>query len=105
MATTSRPGQPSPDPRRRDPRVRRAILDATVTLLEEVGYGRLTIEAIAARAGGSKQTIYRWWPGKAALIMEAFIAAGEERVPEPDTGSLVGDLEAILFPVFAQNEA
>ena len=94
-----------PTPRRRDPVAHRAILAATVVLLERVGYKRLTIDAIAARAGVGKQTIYRWWPNKAALVMEAFIAAGEERVPEPDTGDLVADLEAILFPVFAQNAA
>lgn len=94
-----------PDHRRRDPRVHRAILAAAVELLETVGYKRLTIEAIAARAGVGKQTIYRWWPSKAALIMEAFIAAGEERVPIFDTGSVRGDLEAILIPVFAQNAA
>lgn len=82
-----------------------AILAATVALLEQVGYGRLTIEAIAARAGVGKQTIYRWWPNKATLVMEAFIGAGEERVPEPDTGTLTGDLSAILIPVFAQNAA
>lgn len=37
--------------------------------------------------------------------MEAFISAGEERVPEPDTGSVIGDLQAILIPVFRQNAA
>jgi AcrR family transcriptional regulator len=92
-------------PRRRDARVHRAILDATVALLERDGYKRLTIEAIARHAGVGKQTIYRWWPNKASLVMEAYIAAGEERVPEPDTGSVTGDLEAILVPVFAQNAA
>lgn len=80
-----------------------AILDATVALLERDGYRRLTIEAIAALAGVGKQTIYRWWPNKAALVMEAFILAGERRVPEPDTGSVRTDLEAILIPVFQQN--
>lgn len=83
----------------------RAILDATVALLETGGYKRLTIDAIAASAGVGKQTIYRWWLNKAELVMEAYIAAGEVRVPEPDTGSVVGDLERILVPVFAQNEA
>lgn len=92
-----------PNPRRRDPRAHRAILDATVALLEAGGYKRLTIEAIAGRAGVGKQTIYRWWPSKAALVMEAYIAAAGERVPPPDTGSVRGDLEAILIPVFRQN--
>jgi len=81
------------------------VLVATVILLERDGYRRLTIEAIAAEAGVGKQTIYRWWPNKAALVLEAYIAAGEERVPEPDTGSVTTDLEAILIPVFTWNAA
>ncbi|NYF15291.1 AcrR family transcriptional regulator [Microbacterium sp. AK009] len=81
-----------------------AVLDATVDLLEEVGYGATTIEGIARRAGVGKQTIYRWWGGsKADLILEAFIGVGPERVPAPDTGSLRGDLLAILEPVFARS--
>ncbi len=92
-----------PKPRRRDPDLHRSILDATVLLLERDGYGKLTIEAIAAEAGVGKQTIYRWWRGKPALVMEAYIAVGEARVPEPDTGDVTTDLEAILVPVFALN--
>jgi AcrR family transcriptional regulator len=95
----------APRPRRRNPATHGAILKATVTLLECVGYRDLTIEGIAELAGVGKQTIYRWWPNKARLVMEAFITAGEERVPEPDTGNVVTDLEAILIPVFAQNAA
>ena len=107
----ARMGQPpataarqTPDARRRDPRLHRAILDATVALLEQHGYRRLSIEAIAARAGVGKQTVYRWWPHKAALVLEAYIGAGEVRVPEPDTGKVLDDLLAILVPVFRQNE-
>jgi AcrR family transcriptional regulator len=92
-----------PNPQRRDPRVHRAILESTVALLEERGYKDLTIEAIAAHAGVGKQTIYRWWPGKADLVMEAYIEVADERVPPPDTGSVQRDLEAILIPVFRQN--
>lgn len=95
----------APNPSRRDPVVHQAILDATVELLERGGYKNLTIEAIAATAGVGKQTIYRWWPNKAALVMEAYIAAGEVRVPEPDTGDVISDIERILLPVFAQNAA
>lgn len=100
---TSNPGRRQPDPRRRDATVHRAILAATVELLEAAGFQALTIEAIAARAGVGKQTIYRWWPSKAAVVLEAYIAAGFERVPTPDTGTLTGDLEAILLPVFRWN--
>jgi AcrR family transcriptional regulator len=59
----------------RDPRVersRRVILEAALEELGEVGYGALTIEAVAARAGVGKSTIYRHWPGKLALVEDAF---------------------------------
>jgi AcrR family transcriptional regulator len=104
MTATLPPARRPPDARRRNPGTHRAILDATVALLEQDGYRKLTIEAIAARAGVGKQSIYRWWPGKAALVMEAYITAGQERVPEPDTGTVIDDILAILLPVFAQNE-
>lgn len=103
MSDGGTPENRKPNLGRRDPAVHRAILDATVAVLEEGGYGRLTIEAIAARAGVGKQTIYRWWSGKAALVMEAYTAVSAVRAPEPDTGTLTGDLLAILRPVFALN--
>jgi AcrR family transcriptional regulator len=53
------------------PRDMRAILAATLELLGEVGYTALAIEGVAARAGVAKSTIYRWWPSKAALVIEA----------------------------------
>jgi len=77
-------------------------LRATVEVLEEVGYRNLTIEGVAARAGVGKQTIYRWWNGsKGALVLEAFISIGDERVPPPDTGTVRADLLAVMRPVFA----
>lgn len=91
---------PNAAPSRRNHRAHRAILDATVALLEESGYKNLTIEGVAAKAGVGKQTIYRWWGSKADLVMEAYMSASDVRVPEPDTGSLTGDLETILMPVF-----
>jgi AcrR family transcriptional regulator len=57
--------------RRRSLRARQAILEAADDLLVEHGFAGLTIEAIAARAGVGKQTIYRWWPSKAAVLMDA----------------------------------
>ncbi|WEK54156.1 MAG: TetR/AcrR family transcriptional regulator [Candidatus Cohnella colombiensis] len=54
-----------------------AILTATVDLLEESGYSTLTIEAIAARAGVGKATIYRWWPSKPILVLDAFLMTTE----------------------------
>jgi AcrR family transcriptional regulator len=90
-----------PDADRRSHRSHQAVLDATVELLEEVGYRHLTIEGVAKRAGVGKQTIYRWWHGsKAALVLEAFTRVSDERVDPPDTGDIRSDLLAILEPVF-----
>jgi AcrR family transcriptional regulator len=68
-----------------DPRVersRRVILRAAVEELAAVGYGRVTIESIAARAGVGKSTIYRHWPDKLALIADAFETFHEQMVPD-----------------------
>ncbi|WP_069172582.1 TetR/AcrR family transcriptional regulator [Streptomyces griseus] len=95
----------APDSSRRSERSRRAIYDAALALVGEAGYGRTTIEGIAARAGVGKQTIYRWWPSKAAVLMEAFLdlaarqaeAAGDGASPGlPDGGDLAADLKAVL---------
>ncbi|MEE1807884.1 TetR/AcrR family transcriptional regulator [Streptomyces sp. BE133] len=94
-----------PDPSRRSERSRRAIYDAALGLVGEVGYPRTTVEAIAARAGVGKQTIYRWWPSKAAVLLEAFVALGDRAAEEngagdaqglPDTGDLAADLKVVL---------
>jgi AcrR family transcriptional regulator len=84
--------------RPRSEQAHRAILDATLTLLDEGGYGPLTIEAVAARAGVGKTTIYRRWPSKLELVIEA---VGEMRPPLPteDTGSVQGD-----FLAFQRNQ-
>jgi AcrR family transcriptional regulator len=89
--------------RRRSERSHESILAATQELLVERGYPELTIEGIAARAGVGKQTIYRWWPSKAALVLEAYLA-GAEAVPPPeehattrqDVCALLGWLIAVL---------
>ncbi|MEW1656528.1 MULTISPECIES: TetR/AcrR family transcriptional regulator [unclassified Streptomyces] len=88
----------APDPTRRSERSRRAIFDAALALVGEVGYDKLTIEGIAARAGVGKQTIYRWWPSKAAVLLDAFGAVVEEYDQEglPDTGDLAADLKSVL---------
>lgn len=74
-----------------------AILDATLQLLGEAGYDQLTIDAVAARAGSSKTTIYRRWPDKSALVCAALIAASE-RHPELPAGaaSLREDLFSLI---------
>ncbi|WP_459249856.1 TetR/AcrR family transcriptional regulator [Streptomyces youssoufiensis] len=89
----------APDSSRRSERSRRAILDAALELVGEVGFGKLTIEAIAARAGVGKQTIYRWWPSKAAVLFDSFLeqsgGAGAE-ITLPDTGDIVADAKDVL---------
>ncbi|MER7465219.1 TetR/AcrR family transcriptional regulator [Streptomyces sp. NPDC097981] len=96
------PDGKAPDPARRSDRSRRAILDAALALVGEVGYNKLTIEAIAARAGVGKQTIYRWWPSKAAVLLDASLSlAGDARTEGgwtgfPDTGDLAADLKLVL---------
>ncbi|MEU8676051.1 TetR/AcrR family transcriptional regulator [Streptomyces sp. NPDC048560] len=93
----------TPDSSRRSDRSRRAIHDAALALVVEVGYGKTTIEGIAARAGVGKQTIYRWWPSKAAVLLEAFTDLGERAAEAagefqglPDTGDLAADLKRVL---------
>ncbi len=62
----------------------------------ETGYAGLTIEGIAARAGVGKQTIYRWWPSKADVLLEAGAAKADLHVPVTDHGSYRADLRAFL---------
>ncbi|MGW8781159.1 TetR/AcrR family transcriptional regulator [Streptomyces sp. NPDC055796] len=96
------PDAKAPDPARRNDRSRRAILDAALALLAEVGYNKLTIEAIAARAGVGKQTIYRWWPSKAVVLLDASLTLFGDAEAEagwtgfPDTGDLAADLKLVL---------
>jgi AcrR family transcriptional regulator len=78
---------------------------AAFDLVGEVGYAQLTIEAIAARAGVGKQTIYRWWPSKGAVLFDAFIALSEDAdgTPAlPDTGDLAADLKLVLRATVAE---
>ena len=86
----------SPYPRRRSARARQAILDAANALLDEHGFARTSIEAIAQRAGVGKQTIYRWWPCRASVLLEAYLARGDRQVAVPDSGVLRTDLADYL---------
>ncbi|APE36292.1 TetR family transcriptional regulator [Nocardia mangyaensis] len=95
----------SPATSRRSERSRQAILTATRELVSEVGYGKVSIEAIAARAGVGKQTIYRWWPSKGAVIFDSFLALSEVTGQEaalPDTGDLAADLRLVLRATVAE---
>lgn len=81
-----------PDSTRRSLRARSAILQAALALCREVGFAKLTIEAIAERAGVGKQTIYRWWPSKGAVVLEALNEYAGEVADFPDTGDVIADL-------------
>ncbi|MGV9415333.1 TetR/AcrR family transcriptional regulator [Nocardia sp. NPDC003693] len=97
---------PTPVRTRRRESSRVAILDATRELLGEVPYAKLTIESIAARAGVGKQTIYRWWESKGAVVLDALLAASENAAGTglelPDTGDLSHDLKVVLRATAAE---
>jgi AcrR family transcriptional regulator len=97
---TSPPRRPHTG-RRRNDAARDAILDAAFRLLSDPGNENLTIEAIAAEAGVGRQTIYRWWPSKGAVVADALGRYARAVVPERDTGSFAGDLAAFLIDSFA----
>ncbi|HEU5110077.1 MAG TPA: TetR/AcrR family transcriptional regulator [Micromonosporaceae bacterium] len=73
-----------------------AIRDAVMQELAEVGYGRLSIEAVARRAGVGKTAIYRRWSSKLEMVLEIVSAVAGQSLPLPDTGTLRGDLEMLL---------
>lgn len=84
--------------RPRDPKLDAAITDATLELLADIGYAALTIEAVATRAGVGKATLYRRWPGKVQLVIDAVRTLSEQ--PDPDTSAGVRDeLVALLEAV------
>lgn len=73
-----------------------AIHTATVELLHEQGYEQMEIPAIAERAGVNKTSIYRRWSSKAELVMDVALGRMRSDVPLPDTGTLLGDLTALM---------
>ncbi|MCD9025036.1 TetR/AcrR family transcriptional regulator [Cohnella silvisoli] len=78
--------------RPRNVETHKSILSASYDLLLESGFGAVTVEKIADRAKVSKATIYKWWPNKAAVVMDGFLSAAAERLPVPDTGSALNDI-------------
>ncbi len=90
MSTPKSPGRP------RNPAIRAAVLDAARELLAAGGLPAVTIEALAARAGVSRPTIYRHWPNSAAVAMEAFVSATLPSGPPKPTGAPLTDLAAHL---------
>ncbi len=83
----------------RNPASEAAILTAARELLAEEGLAGFSIEAVARRARAGKPTIYRWWPDKTRLLLAVYVGLKED-VPEPDTGSLEGDLREFLINLF-----
>ncbi len=96
-----------------------AVLAATWKLLKETSVRRISIEAIAREAGVGKTTIYRWWPSKTALIVDAFLAQVETVLPFPETETahealsqqmqrlvqvLQGDVGRIIAAIIAEGQ-
>jgi AcrR family transcriptional regulator len=90
--TTRRPGRP------RSERARQAILQAAADLLLDEGGARVSMDAVAERAGVSKTTIYRWWPSKEMLALDALLDWAAVGSAPRDTGSLRGDMLALIRP-------
>jgi AcrR family transcriptional regulator len=84
--------QARPPGRPRSERAHRAILQAANELLESEGFAAVTVEAIAERAGVSKATIYRWWPNRAAVVMDGFLSIVSSEVPFPHTSHAREDI-------------
>lgn len=90
---------PKPRPGGRTARTRAAVLEAASALLLEVPPGDLTVGQIAARAGVNETTIFRKWGTKEALLADVLMTLSGERLVAPDTGSLRGDLVAVIEAV------
>jgi AcrR family transcriptional regulator len=86
--------------RKRSVESHQAILLAAFELIGEVGYSGLTVEGIAARSGTGKQTVYRWWPSKADVLLDALATKADLHVPIADEGSYAADLRAFLAASF-----
>lgn len=94
-------GTPASLPRRRSEKSRTAIVTATRELLLERGFDGLTIEAVAARAGVGKQTIYRWWPTRPALVADVMLEDADKLLSTVShSGSLAGDLVGWVGKLF-----
>jgi AcrR family transcriptional regulator len=85
-----RPGRP------RSERSRAAVLRAASELMREVGLRAMTTDEIATRSGTSKATIYKWWPNKYAVAVEAFLSEMSTESADPDTGSAHEDFRLAL---------
>ncbi|TIV64101.1 MAG: TetR/AcrR family transcriptional regulator [Mesorhizobium sp.] len=98
MGEVAAPGRKSIGAKR-NPESADAIIEAAEAVLAEAGYSGFSIEAVARRARAGKPTIYRWWPSKAALLIEVY--QRQKRVAVPNTGRLEDDLAGFLVNLFA----
>jgi AcrR family transcriptional regulator len=89
-------------PRRRGEELEHAILQAALDELTEAGYASLTMDRIATRARTSKAALYRRWPSRADLVIDACTAHGVTKLEAPDTGELRADLLALLRQIAAK---
>ena len=87
--------------RRRNEAARQAILQAAEDLLASGDGALITVAGITQRAGVGKQTIYRWWPSKSAVLLEAMTERAKAVAPVRDTGDLRDDLYLLLRSTFA----
>ncbi len=88
---------PRPPGRPRSEASRAALLDAAYWQVAQRGYAEVTAEAIAKAAGAGKQTLYRWWPSKGRIVLEAFLAKQRERIDRPRQAAIqAGDLTKFL---------
>ncbi|MFF2526547.1 TetR/AcrR family transcriptional regulator [Streptomyces liangshanensis] len=97
----SRPPAPARRPGGRTARTRAQVHDAVVAQLMEHGYDELTVDAVAARAGVHRTTVYRRWRDVGGLLADVLDAAGDDTWRPRDTGSLEGDLAALNHEVQA----
>lgn len=88
-----------PRGRTRDEDARRRVLDATFELVGANDPGSVTIDRIVERAGVAKQTVYRWWPSRSAVVLDALVDGTMRATPFPDTGDVRADFEAHLRAV------
>jgi AcrR family transcriptional regulator len=93
------PGRP------RSEEARQAVLAAAFEMAAEHGPAGLRMEAIAKRAGVSKETLYRWWRSKADVLLEALAERGERTIPMPDSGSLAEDMRTFMRATAASADA
>src|SRR5436305_2590969 len=87
---TKGPGRP------RDEEVRKRILGSAAQLLEKKAFDDITVDAIAEKSGSCKATVYRWWPNKAAVLIEAFREKIAIALPRPDSGDFREDIRQQL---------